>query len=107
MPWSSGRISRTKTLGSGVCGALAFKGLQSAAPWTVQRVGHLYRRTTFGATAAQLDAALAAGPEKTIDLIFKGGPGQDEFDRELAPLPAARSITSARIPYPSRRRCGT
>ena len=53
-----------------------------AAPWTIQRVGHLYRRTTFGATAKQLDDALAAGLEKTIELICSGGPGLAEFDRD-------------------------
>jgi uncharacterized protein (DUF1800 family) len=56
------------------------------APWTVQRVGHLYRRTTFGATAAQLDAGLADGPEKTIEAIYKGGPADEQFDKTTAAL---------------------
>ena len=55
-------------------------------PWTSQRVGHLYRRTTFGATAEQLETGLAAGPQKTIDLITNGGPGLAKFDEDMKPL---------------------
>jgi hypothetical protein len=55
-------------------------------PWTIQRVGHLYRRTTFGATAQQLEDGLAAGPEKTIALIHEGGSGLADFDKSLEPL---------------------
>jgi uncharacterized protein (DUF1800 family) len=56
-------------------------------PWTVERVGHLYRRAAFGASAAELEAGLKDGPEKTLDHLLSGGPGLDEFDkstRELA-----------------------
>jgi hypothetical protein len=55
------------------------------APWTIQRVGHLYRRTTFGVTTQELEAGLADGPEKTIEKIYSGGPGQAEYDAEMAP----------------------
>jgi hypothetical protein len=54
------------------------------SPWTVQKVGHLYRRGAFGATYAQLEAGLKAGPDKTIDLLLKGGPGQEAFDKLTA-----------------------
>ncbi|MBL8797673.1 MAG: DUF1800 domain-containing protein, partial [Planctomycetia bacterium] len=40
------------------------------SPWDLKKVGHLYRRAAFGATAGELDAALQAGPEKTIDLLL-------------------------------------
>jgi uncharacterized protein (DUF1800 family) len=56
------------------------------APWNVQRVGHLYRRAAFGANADELDAALKAGPEQAIENLLKGDAGQEEFDRQTAPL---------------------
>src|SRR5262249_9906086 len=56
------------------------------APWDVQKVGHLYRRAAFGATYTQLDAGLKAGPDKTIDLLLKGGSGQEAFEKLMAPL---------------------
>ncbi len=42
------------------------------APWDLKKVGHLYRRATFGATMQELNAALEAGPERTIDGLFQG-----------------------------------
>ncbi|HTU17029.1 MAG TPA: DUF1800 domain-containing protein [Gemmataceae bacterium] len=60
------------------------------APWNVQRVGHLYRRAAFGATHAELEAGLKAGPETLIAQLLKGGPRLEEFDAEMAPL--ARNI---------------
>jgi uncharacterized protein (DUF1800 family) len=56
------------------------------APWDIRRVGHLYRRASFGATMAQLEAGLKNGPEKTIASLFAGGSGLDEFDRRMNPL---------------------
>jgi uncharacterized protein (DUF1800 family) len=50
------------------------------APWDVRRAGHLYRRAAFGATAAQLEQAVKDGPEKSIADLFRGGPGQAEYD---------------------------
>ena len=46
-------------------------------PWDIRKVGHLYRRAAFGASWTELNAGLAAGPEKTIELLLKGGPQQD------------------------------
>jgi hypothetical protein len=63
------------------------------APWNIERVGHLYRRATFGATAAELDRGLTDGPAKTLERILSGGPGQDEFEKSTANL--ARSIVNA------------
>jgi hypothetical protein len=62
-------------------------------PWDVRRVGHLYRRAGFGATFAELEAGVAAGPQKLIDGLFAGGPGLAEFDRTMEPL--AESIAKA------------
>jgi hypothetical protein len=56
------------------------------APWDLRRVGHLYRRAAFGANWNDLQAALKAGPEQTIDGLLKGGPGQDEYDASMKPL---------------------
>src|SRR5271154_7069137 len=51
------------------------------SPWDMKKAGHLYRRAAFGANWTELDAAVKDGPEKTIDLLLKGGPGQDDFAR--------------------------
>jgi uncharacterized protein (DUF1800 family) len=56
------------------------------APWDLPRVGHLYRRATFGATYSELEAGLKAGPEALIAQLLQGGTGQAEFDAEMAPL---------------------
>src|SRR5262245_5282546 len=46
-------------------------------PWTLQKVGHLYRRAAFGATAAELKAGLELGPEKLVAQLLTGGPPAD------------------------------
>jgi uncharacterized protein (DUF1800 family) len=66
------------------------------SPWDLKKVGHLYRRAAFGATWAEFQAALADGPDKTIDRLLKGGPGQEDFDKLTAPL--AQSISRANNP---------
>jgi uncharacterized protein (DUF1800 family) len=58
-------------------------------PWTIRRVGHLYRRAGFGANYAELKAGLEAGPEKLIAQMMNGGSGLAEFDEQLAPLAGA------------------
>jgi uncharacterized protein (DUF1800 family) len=63
------------------------------SPWDVRAVGHLYRRAAFGSTWAELEARLRDGPHKTIDQLLRGGPGQEAFERQTAPL--ARSIADA------------
>src|SRR5579884_1489495 len=62
-------------------------------PWDLKKVGHLYRRAAFGATWADLEAGLHDGPDKAIDRLLRGGPGQDDFDRQTARL--ADSIRKA------------
>jgi uncharacterized protein (DUF1800 family) len=54
------------------------------APWDLKKVGHLYRRAGFGATWPELEAGVKAGPEKTVESLLRGGPGQDAFDQETA-----------------------
>ncbi len=63
------------------------------APWTVGRVGHLYRRAAFGATADELEAGLRDGPAKTLERLLSGGPGLEEFDKSTASL--AQSVAKA------------
>ena len=64
----------------------------AANPWDARKVGHLYRRAGFGATAAELDAGVAAGHAKTLNLILKGKPETDEFERTSAFMAAPRSL---------------
>src|SRR5690242_20603136 len=56
------------------------------APWDLQRVGHLYRRAAFGASHAELEAGLKAGPKTLIDRLLKGEPGLADFDAQMGPL---------------------
>jgi len=53
-----------------------------ANPWTVRKVGHLYRRAAFGANATELKEGLIAGPTRAVDALIKGGPGLAEFEAE-------------------------
>jgi uncharacterized protein (DUF1800 family) len=61
-------------------------------PWDIKKVGHLFRRAAFGATKAELDAALKDGPDKTIDNLLNGR-NEQTFDQQTATL--ARSISNA------------
>jgi uncharacterized protein (DUF1800 family) len=64
------------------------------SPWDVKKVGHLYRRAAFGATATELEEGVRLGPDKTIDRLLKGDSAQQEqLDRQTAPL--AESIGRA------------
>jgi uncharacterized protein (DUF1800 family) len=51
-------------------------------PWTLRWAGHLYRRAAFGATAAELQAALADGPQRTIDKLMRPGDAAS-FNRSI------------------------
>jgi hypothetical protein len=59
-------------------------------PWDLRKAGHLYRRAGFGATSAELHAAVRDGPDRTIDSLLHGRSGQAAFDNDTALL--ARSI---------------
>jgi uncharacterized protein (DUF1800 family) len=60
----------------------------SAAPWDLKRVGHLYRRASFGATWSELQAGIQAGPQKTIDQLLKGGSAGPDFEKWSAKMAA-------------------
>src|SRR5437867_4412069 len=51
----------------------------SEHPWNLKKVGHLYRRAGFGASWSELQEGLKSGPEKTIERLLQGGPGQESF----------------------------
>ncbi|HLJ95839.1 MAG TPA: DUF1800 domain-containing protein [Gemmataceae bacterium] len=63
------------------------------SPWDLKRVGHLYRRASFGATWSELEQGLQAGPGPTIDRLLKGDPPRGDFEEQTAEM--ARSITRA------------
>jgi uncharacterized protein (DUF1800 family) len=69
-------------------------------PWDIRRVGHLYRRASFGANLNDLESGLRVGPEKAVAALLKGGPGLEEFDSRMAPL--ADSISRANNPVQMR-----
>src|SRR5438105_4191027 len=48
-----------------------------AAPWDVKKAGHLYRRAAFGASTADLQAAVRDGPDATITALVRGRPDAD------------------------------
>src|SRR5581483_12012501 len=77
-------MAETKTLSP----AWAWETYKPSAqmPWNLQRAGHLYRRASSGASWTELQTALQEGPEKTIDHLLKGGPGQEQFDQDMQPL---------------------
>ena len=52
------------------------------SPWDIRKVGHLYRRAAFGATPPELEAALKAGPEKTVDALLQGNAGREQFEKD-------------------------
>ncbi len=54
------------------------------SPWDRKKVGHLYRRASFGATMTELENGLNAGPKKTIDALLQGGPKDASFDEITA-----------------------
>lgn len=49
------------------------------SPWDLKKVGHLYRRASFGATMSELEEGLRNGPDRTIDLLLQGKPDRDNF----------------------------
>lgn len=58
-------------------------------PWNRELAAHLYRRTAFAATWAQLEEAVAAGCQATVDRLIAGGPETESFYAD-----AARSVES-------------
>lgn len=62
------------------------------SPWDLPKVGHLYRRAAFGATLAELERGLQAGPERTVEVLLQGEPTPD-VDAIAATM--ARAIAQA------------
>jgi uncharacterized protein (DUF1800 family) len=56
------------------------------SPWDLKKVGHLYRRAAFGANWTELQAGLNAGPQETIDRLFRGGKDEafDHLTKSMA-----------------------
>src|SRR5437868_7105107 len=44
----------------------------AASPWDAKAAGHLWRRAAFGATNAELQATVEAGPDRAIDRLLAG-----------------------------------
>ena len=63
-------------------------------PWDRRKVGHLYRRAGFGATAAELDAGVKDGPEKTLARILEGGRDSEDFNQTSEFMASERSMPS-------------
>ena len=61
-------------------------------PWNLHKAGHLYRRAAFGATRAELDAAVAAGHAKTLDRVLAGTPDADDFARTSEYMASDKSL---------------
>jgi uncharacterized protein (DUF1800 family) len=66
----------------------------AANPWDRRKVGHLYRRAAFGATAAELDAGVKDGHEKTVARVLKGGAESEDFTRTSDFMSSERSMPS-------------
>jgi uncharacterized protein (DUF1800 family) len=63
------------------------------APWDIRKVGHLYRRASFGATSSDLEDGLKAGPNRSVDRLLKGGSPRKAFEEQSAEM--AQSIARA------------
>ena len=61
-------------------------------PWDRKKVGHLYRRAGFGATASELDAGVKDGHAKTLDRILSGAPESEDFARTSEFMASERSM---------------
>jgi uncharacterized protein (DUF1800 family) len=61
-------------------------------PWDRRKVGHLYRRAGFGATAAELDRGVTDGHAKTLDRVLKGGPESADYARTSEFMASERSM---------------
>jgi hypothetical protein len=93
--------------------ARAWQAWEPAAddPWGLKWAGHLYRRAGFGATPAEMDAAVKRGTRATIDLLLAGEPGAQALisslhkSGELVAGATTRSRSSSRV-GPSRSKCG-
>lgn len=61
-------------------------------PWDAKKVGHLYRRAGFGASALELELGVADGPDKTLDRILKGHGPDADYDAASEFMASDRSL---------------
>ncbi|MBX9582628.1 MAG: DUF1800 domain-containing protein [Gemmataceae bacterium] len=61
-------------------------------PWDRRKAGHLFRRAGFGATHAELEAAVAAGPDAALDAVLAGKPDADDLARTSEFMASDRSM---------------
>jgi uncharacterized protein (DUF1800 family) len=58
-------------------------------PWDRAAAAHLFRRAAFGASAAQLDAALEKSPDAVVEELLEGATESSDFRRDRDSLAAA------------------
>ncbi len=63
------------------------------APWNIRTAAHLYRRAGFGATRAELHAAVDAGPKSAVGSIMQSTNEPAGFLNEVAALATASLAT--------------
>lgn len=90
------RQQKTKLVGVDPAWAWAAWRPEAAAPWNRQRAAHLYRRAGFAANWLQLEEALAAGHQATVDRLMTGEPESDRFYQDAAR--SAESLLAAGDP---------
>ena len=62
------------------------------SPWDLKKAGHLYRRAAFGATLAELQAAVEAGPDRAVEQLLRG---QADADGDTLFTTMSRSVRQA------------
>ena len=77
------RVELSKIIRAVIMNAWAPYTPSESNPWDLKKVGHLYRRAAFGATHDEMQRALKDGPEKTIDRLLAGWPGQRGIRKNL------------------------
>lgn len=69
------------------------------APWNLEKAGHLFRRAAWGGTWSELQAAVKAGPQASIDQLLAGREGLKSFQERVDQLaaPLAEGIDELRL----------
>ncbi len=62
-------------------------------PWSLAKVGHLYRRAGFGATWAELLQGLKDGPDATITRLLNGDKPDADYERTSEFMASERSLS--------------
>ncbi len=63
------------------------------SPWSLAKVGHLYRRAGFGATWAELQLGLKDGPDATITRLLNGDKPDADYERTSEFMASERSLS--------------